>query len=52
MIDYSIIIQSKYFDFFTSEESKTVVLPNAIMDDFFDNMRMTVHLFVQKMDVT
>ena len=35
MIDYSAIIQSKYLDFFTSEDAKTVERPNYIMDEFF-----------------
>jgi hypothetical protein len=39
MIDYSKIIQSKYINFFTSEEAKTVEQPNAIMDEFFCDMR-------------
>ena len=39
MIDYSKIIQSKYINFFTSEEAKIVEQPNAIMDEFFCDMR-------------
>ena len=38
MIDCSKITQSKYLDFFTSEEAKTVERPNCIMDEFFCDM--------------
>ena len=39
MINCSKITQSKYLDFFTSNEAKTVERPNYIMDEFFCDMR-------------